>query len=122
MKGRKLTVLPYNLINILVPVSINSLLYSGILLKQNLIMMTAEEIDYFVFYSVHKCLFEQNYTFFSVKIYLKLINKGVLGCPSAFSGVLGCPPVSWGNKTDPNYTLRGCTGICQESVFRGSQK
>ena len=67
MKGRKLTVLPYNLINILVPVSINSLLYSGILLKQNLIMMTAEEIDYFVFYSVHKCLFEQNYTFFFSK-------------------------------------------------------
>ena len=62
----RLTALPYNLINILVhvPVSINSLLYSGILLKQNLIMLTAEEINYFVFYSVHKCLFKQNCTFF----------------------------------------------------------
>ena len=81
MTGRKLTAPPYNLINILVPVSINSLLYSGILLKYNLIMMTAGEIDKFVFYSVHKCLFKQNCTFFKVKIYLKCINKGVLGCP-----------------------------------------
>ena len=56
--------------------------------------MTAEEIDYFVFYSVHKYLFEQNCTFFSVKIYLKLINKCVLGCPRVSSGVLWCPPVS----------------------------
>ena len=54
--GRKLTALPYNLINILVPESIISLLYSGILLKQNLIMMSAagrgvESINlYFIVY------------------------------------------------------------------------
>ena len=93
--GRKLTALPYNLINILVPVSINSLLYSGILLKQNLIMMTAGEIDNFVFYSVHKCLFKQIVLFLSKTIYLKRINKGFLGCP----------PVSWGNKTDPQCRI-----------------
>ena len=60
-------------------------------------MMTAGEINKFVFYSVNKCLFKQNCIFFKVKIYLKRINKGVLGV----SSVLGCPLVCWGNKTDP---------------------
>ena len=83
--GPKITALPYNLINILVPVSINSLLYSGILLKRNLIMITAEEIDYFVFHSVHKCLFKTKLYFFLSKN----IFKGVLGCPGVSSSVLG---------------------------------